>query len=62
MILAGGITAQNVAAAIAAVRPWALDVSSGVEESPGIKSHPRLREFFFAFDADISRPRRKRVL
>jgi phosphoribosylanthranilate isomerase len=61
VILAGGITAQNVAAAIAAVRPWALDVSSGVEDSPGIKSHPRLREFFFAFNDDISRPRRKRV-
>jgi len=62
VILAGGISAQNVASAMAAVRPWALDISSGVEESPGIKSHPRLREFFFAFESDISRPRRKRTL
>jgi phosphoribosylanthranilate isomerase len=46
VLLAGGLTAANVSAAIAAVHPWAVDVSSGVEDSPGIKSPTRLREFF----------------
>lgn len=46
IILAGGLTAANVGAAIAAVHPWAVDVSSGVEDSPGLKSPTRLREFF----------------
>jgi len=48
VILAGGLTAGNVADAIAAVKPWAVDVSSGVEDAPGIKSVQRLEEFFAA--------------
>jgi len=45
LILAGGLNSANVAAAITAVRPYAVDVSSGVESSPGIKSVRQLSEF-----------------
>jgi phosphoribosylanthranilate isomerase len=45
VILAGGLTAANVIAAIEKVRPYGVDVASGVEERPGVKSHLRLRHF-----------------
>lgn len=45
VILAGGLTAANVAEAIETVRPYGVDVASGVEERPGVKSHLRLRHF-----------------
>jgi phosphoribosylanthranilate isomerase len=45
MILSGGLTADNVATAIAAVRPFAVDVASGVERSPGIKDPAALDAF-----------------
>ena len=50
IVLAGGLTSANVAAAIREVKPWAVDVSSGVEASPGVKSAERLRSFFEAVD------------
>jgi phosphoribosylanthranilate isomerase len=46
IILAGGLTPENVAEAILAVRPYAVDVASGVESRPGQKDPGKLRAFF----------------
>jgi hypothetical protein len=45
VVLAGGLSPENVGEAIERVRPWAVDASSSLEIEPGIKDHARVREF-----------------
>jgi phosphoribosylanthranilate isomerase len=54
LVLAGGLDARNVGAAIAGVRPFGVDVSSGVEASPGVKSPEKIAEFVRAARAASS--------
>ncbi len=48
IVLAGGLTADNVGLAVDSVKPWAVDVSGGVEASKGIKDPERVRRFIAA--------------
>ena len=58
VVLAGGLTPENVGAAIRTVRPFGIDVSSGVEATPGVKDHQKLNELFHAVHhADHHSPR-----
>ena len=54
IILAGGLTPENIGEAILTVRPYAVDVASGVESRPGVKDAGKLREFF----AEVARANR----
>jgi phosphoribosylanthranilate isomerase len=58
LVLAGGLTPENVGGAIRRVRPFAVDVSSGVERAPGVKDPERIRRFLDAVraaSADLER-------
>ena len=50
-MLAGGLTADNIAQALAVLDPDAVDVSSGVESAPGLKDPAKIRAFFAAVRA-----------
>jgi phosphoribosylanthranilate isomerase len=45
LVLAGGLDPGNVREAVRRVRPWAVDVSSGVEDAPGVKNVAKMRTF-----------------
>ncbi|HEY6065115.1 MAG TPA: phosphoribosylanthranilate isomerase [Thermoanaerobaculia bacterium] len=56
VFVAGGLRSENVGESIRRTRPSAVDVASGVEESPGVKDHDRMRRFFRAVrEADAAR-------
>lgn len=58
VVLSGGLTPENAAEAVGRVRPFGIDVSSGVEHAPGIKSRERLKALFEALHAINDQPAR----
>jgi phosphoribosylanthranilate isomerase len=56
LVVAGGLTPENVSEAIAALRPWGVDVVSGVEAEPGRKDAAKVREFVKRARAALQRP------
>ena len=55
IILAGGLNPENVAAAISMVKPYAVDASSGLEQSPGVKDHEKMAQFIARVRQSASR-------
>jgi phosphoribosylanthranilate isomerase len=55
LLLAGGLTPETVGAVIRQVRPWGVDVSSGVERQKGVKDHARVQKFVEAVRAEDAR-------
>lgn len=61
LVLAGGLTPENVGEGIAQTAPWAVDVSSGVEAAPGIKDPEKVEAFVAAVRATVPAPEEAEV-